>query len=294
MTVCTTPHENEMYEQIVQENIDHSMTSNVELGCGIQPVYTILHSDSFEGEHDKCAHLNHKERVILSDNMAEEQNDNQIDNVLADNVHLVHGTDQKTIELDIQSLQNQQISTNDTSIFSLHGVTRKVGQDIEQKGTAAHCNRLGNEGVSVQTELKDSVKSSVPLVVYDKFCCAWLNESLTDIDAHDEPTYNKPDTPYVTFDISQSNLKTPEKDRLRQLLRNAKQSFVDSTDTLGLNVTFPCRIILKEDAVPKVIRPFRIPFHLQAEMQKSIKQLQENGIMSLLNIHFGKVRFFSW
>ena len=73
---------------------------------------------------------------------------------------------------------------------------------------------------------------------------------------------------------------------MRKLLRESKGSFVESTDRLGLNVTFTCRIILKEGAVSKVIRPFLIPFHLEAEMQKSIKTVHDNDVIEPIKHSF--------
>ena len=106
---------------------------------------------------------------------------------------------------------------------------------------------------AVQKDLQESPDDSLSRIIYDRFDCAWLHESLADFDEKDDPTYIQPSRPFVTFDISQSRLKGWTNEKLRELLRDSKGSFVDSTDTLGLNVTFPCRIILKEDAVPRVI-----------------------------------------
>ena len=75
--------------------------------------------------------------------------------------------------------------------------------------------------------------------------CAWLNKTIEPFEKGDRPIYEKPEEPFVTFDISQIRLIGQSRHRLRQLLRDSKSSFVDSTDRLVFNVTFPCRIILK-------------------------------------------------
>ena len=290
--VCTTPHDNEHYEQIVQENLDQSLMNKNGLIGDMQPICTVMHCNSFKNKHDKHMQVNYEEGVTLSDTIQNEHVDGSMDNVVAEKVHLMHNTGQKLMSLNDQSLQNKQVCINDTSVLSLHGATRYDGQKSDQSGTVTHSDIGECAGITDSTQIQDSAKSSVPHVVYDKFGCAWLNESFTYINEIDEPTYNKPSTPYVTFDFSQSKLDKLEKDRLRHLLRNAKLSFVDITDTLGLNVTFPCRIILKDDAVPRVIRPFRIPFHLQGEMQKSIKKLQENGVIEPITHSFWQSPIF--
>lgn len=88
----------------------------------------------------------------------------------------------------------------------------------------------------------------------------------------DEPTYTKPEVPFVTFDISLATVQGKVRQQLRNCLHKSRNSFVNGTD-LWVNTVYPTHIILTENAVPKVIHPFRIPYHLPEEMMLSIQNL---------------------
>ena len=163
-----------------------------------------------------------------------------------------------------------KLDEEDASTNQLNNVVNKVDNKFR-----SHENQLYH-GFCTNVEEKVPDKSQLK-IIYDNSSCAWLGEHLHDFTEQDEPTHTKPESPFVTFDISLATVKGNERHRLRNLLRKTKNAFVNSTDTLGLNTLYPCRILLKENAVPKVIRPFRIPFHLQQEMMQSIQNCIKRG-----------------
>ena len=202
----------------------------------------------------------------------------------------------------IKVIPNRDIN-RDNTCYSSNGRCHYQSKH-DQKMKVKHRHSYTNEGTIMNLQEQNEPIRGTPIekpnqpqsrekkVVYDKFNCAWINESIKDLDSMDEPTLIKPELDVTYFNISTSDATGNDRQILRNILRRNKTAFVDSSGKLGLNTEYPARIILKDNAQPTTVRPYRTPYHLIAEMDKIINDLVKNEVIEEIDHSFWQTPIF--
>ena len=147
---------------------------------------------------------------------------------------ITHHIHQNDVTAQNVTMQHDVVNTE----LVANNMTHHTQQDGEwQKDVSQH--NIIHKKTMTHDNTQNAVKEeTLPQIVYDNSDCALLNETLDSFEVKHEPTYIKTDRPFVIFDISESRVWGQKRHQLRKLLRESKGSFADSTDRLGLYVTF--------------------------------------------------------
>ena len=86
-------------------------------------------------------------------------------------------------------------------------MTHQTQKEGELQTNVSQCDNLQKKTLKVDNEQQVLKNETVSHTIYDNSDCAWLHETLGCFKMEDERTYDKPDRPYVTFNISESQVQ---------------------------------------------------------------------------------------
>ena len=188
------------------------------------------------------------------------------------------------IPVRISRLKRQQVvllepwgSLEDKSLLG----AKTLSSVLNQRGVMKICNPTDNE-ITVGT---NTIIATVEVI--DSPCIQSF-EKKSHINAYRPKKSNKSKktkTP-IDFDLTQSDLTKPQKEKLHNFLNDHRDIFATNLSELGRTVGHVAHKIITNDAPPVRMPFYRQPPHLQKEIDRQVQELLENDIIEESNSEY--------
>ena len=190
------------------------------------------------------------------------------------------------IPVRISRLKRQQVvllepwgSLEDKSLLG----AKTLSSVLHQRGVMKICNPTDNE-ITVGT---NTIIATVEVI--DSPCIqSFENPRESHIIAYRPKNSNKSKktkTP-IDFDLTQSDLTKPQKEKLHKFLNDHRDIFATNLSELGRTVGHVAHKIITNDAPPVRMPFYKQPPHLQKEIDRQVQELLENDIIEESNSEY--------